>query len=101
MEVEITKWRSMNDGNLVGFADVLIDNTIEVRGCALRKGKEGALWIAVPSRKYNDETGQTKWVGHVGFPSDEHYKSFQDKAVKAVTQQMNDDTFGTEDDMPF
>ena len=40
-------------------------------------------------------------VGHVGFPSDEHYKSFQDKAVKAVTQQMNDDTFGTEDDMPF
>ena len=101
MEVEITKWRSMNDGNLVGFADVLIDNTIEVSGCALRKGKEGALWIAVPSRKYNDETGKTKWVGHVGFPSDEHYKSFQDKAVKAVTQQMNDDTFGTEDDMPF
>ncbi len=101
MEIEVTKWRAMNDGNLVGFADVLINNTVEVRGCALRKGKEGALWIAVPSRKYNDETGKTKWVGHVGFPSDEHYKAFQDKAVKAATIQMNGDTFGVEDDVPF
>jgi DNA-binding cell septation regulator SpoVG len=101
MEIEITKWRAMNEGSLVGFADVLIDGIVEVRGCAMRKGKEGSLWVAVPSRKYQDDTGKTKWVGHVGFPSDDSYSEFQQKSVKAITQQMNDETFGAEDDMPF
>ena len=100
MEVKVTKWRDMKDGNLVGFADVLVNDVIEVRGCALRKGKGGDLWIAVPSRKYEDETGKTKWVGHIGFPSDEHYKEFQALSVKAVAMQMNESTFSA-DDIPF
>jgi DNA-binding cell septation regulator SpoVG len=100
MKVEVTKWRDMKDGNLVGFADILVDSVVEVRGCALRKGKGGDLWIAVPSRKYEDETGKTKWVGHVGFPSDEHYKEFQIASVKAITGQMNKEKFDA-DDIPF
>ena len=100
MNVEVTKWRAMNDGNLVGFADLLIDEVVEVRGCALRKGKGGSLWVAVPSRKYDDEEGKTKWVGHVGFPDDAKYAEFQEKSVKAITQQDNSERFA-DDDMPF
>ena len=100
MNVEVTKWRAMNDGNLVGFADLLIDEVVEVRGCALRKGKGGSLWVAVPSRKYDDEEGKTKWVGHVGFPDDAKYAEFQEKSVKAITQQDNAERFA-DDDMPF
>ena len=100
MNVEVTKWRAMNDGSLVGFADILIDDVVEVRGCALRKGKGGSLWVAVPSRKYDDETGKTKWVGHVGFPDDAKYTEFQEKSVKAITQQDNSERFA-DDDMPF
>ena len=101
MEVEVTKWRAMNDGNLVGFADILIDGLVEVRGCALRKGKAGSLWVAVPSRKYDDEEGKTKWVGHVGFPEDANYHEFQEKSVKAISQQDNAARFTPDDDMPF
>ena len=101
MEIEVTKWNPKNDGKLVGFADVLVNSVVEIRGCALREGKGGALWVSVPSRKYEDETGKTKWVGHVGFPSDEDYKTFQEKAVKAITQQGNVERFANEDDMPF
>ena len=100
MNVEVTKWRAMNDGSLVGFADILIDEVVEVRGCALRKGKGGSLWVAVPSRKYDDEEGKTKWVGHVGFPDDAKYAEFQEKSVKAITQQDNSERFA-DDDMPF
>ena len=100
MKVEVTKWREMKQGNLVGFADILVNECVEVRGCALRKGKEGALWVAVPSRKYEDEEGKTKWVGHVGFPSDEHYKEFQASSVKALAVQMDEETFSAAD-IPF
>ena len=100
MKVEVTKWRPMQKGNLVGFADILVDDCVEVRGCALRKGKDGELWIAVPSRKYEDEEGKTKWVGHVGFPSDDHYKEFQGASVKALAVHINEETFSA-DDIPF
>ena len=70
MEVTVSKWTPKHDGNLVGFGDVIVNNTVEIRGCALRKGKEGNLWVSVPSRKY-DKDGESKWIGHVGFPSNE------------------------------
>jgi len=100
MEVTVSKWNPKHDGNLVGFADLVVNDTIEIRGCALRKGKEGTLWISVPSRKYEAE-GKTKWIGHVGFPSDEHYKVFQQEGVRVITQQDNDQRFSNDDDMPF
>ena len=65
MEIEVTKWRAMNDGNLV-----------------------------------DDEQGNTKWVGHVGFPDDSMYHEFQEKSVKAISQQDNAERFSA-DDVPF
>ena len=100
MKVEETKWPEMKNGNLLGFADILVNECVEVRGCALRKGKEGDLWIAVPSRKYEDEEGKTKWVGHIGFPVDADYTAFQQASVKALTTQINEETFNA-DDIPF
>jgi len=100
MEVTVSKWTPKHDGNLVGFGDVIVNNTVEIRGCALRKGKEGNLWVSVPSRKY-DKDGESKWIGHVGFPSNDHYRAFQEEAIKALTAQDNDQRFSNDDDMPF
>ena len=85
MEVTVSKWTPKHDGNLVGFGDVIVNNTVEIRGCALRKGKEGNLWVSVPSRKY----------------SNDHYRAFQEEAIKALTAQDNDQRFSNDDDMPF
>ena len=101
MDIQVTKWTPKNDGKLKGFADVLVNDVVEIRGCALREGKGGSLWVSVPSRNYKDETGQTKWVGHVGFPDDSKYAEFQEKSVKAIAQHGNAERFADNDDMPF
>ena len=102
MRISVTKYKELNSDNLLGYADLMLDDVgVEIRGCQHRNGTKGT-WIAVPSQKYESQ-GKTKYAGHVGFPDNQVYIDFQVSAKEAIEEYLGKqmDAQPVPDDMPF
>ncbi len=49
-------------GNMVAFADLIIEGTLRVKGFKIMKGQNGELWVAAPSEKSNKVDDQGKAI---------------------------------------
>lgn len=84
MAVEITKFRRFNKNTLRGFCNILIPGIgLEIRDATLHE-KNGKKWVGLPSRPYQDEAGETKYVYIVKFVDREKSDQFEVAALKAL-----------------
>jgi len=85
MTIEITKLRHFKKGHLCGFVDIVI----KPLGIAIHNitwfSKDGNSWFNLPSEKYTNDAGETKYRAYVSFPDDAVYKGFQAAMDKEVT----------------
>lgn len=84
--IECTKFKSHVKGHLQGFADFYISKWgVEINGCALYK-KEGRRWVNFPTREYENEEGEKKFMPLIRFRNKEHQTAFTKKAKEAIDE---------------
>lgn len=85
LDITDVKVRKHDSGNLKGFVEVLIDNSIWLKSLQLRDGKHG-LWVAYPrhQKEFGDDKGEWENLIEV---SDPLKKAIQDKVI-AVYKSM-------------
>ena len=87
MSVECMRYKSVNKGSLLGYADLFVPKTgLEIYGCTLHQ-KEGRRWINFPSREYSDETGEKKYAPIVRFREKAHMEGFTKVAKEAIEKK--------------
>lgn len=47
--------------------------------------------MAFPAKSYEDENGDTKWQGIVKIPDENRWKKFQNLALKALDEVLNEE----------
>ena len=89
MKISVSRWKEQNKDQLLGYADLSIDELgMVIKGCAYREGRNG-MWVSVPSRAYPDPAGgKTKYAGYVSFPEREVYDDFQASAKEAIEAHL-------------
>lgn len=105
--MEITKYRELNKGNLLGFASVKISKWgFYINDLAIFS-KNGNRWINFPSRSYESPEG-TKYASYCGFEEKEMKSSFDSKFFECLDKYLQDQPSKEEsssnfkpDDMPF
>ena len=104
MNIECLKFKSVNKGLLVGFADFYIPKTgIEIFGCQLFQ-KEGKRWINMPSREYANDKGEKKYMEYVRFREPSHKEIFTELALKAIDKkcaEMQTASESPQQEVPF
>ena len=86
MSMEIMKYKPYVKGALRGFFDVYIPKTgMEIFGCSLH-AKGNQYWVNLPTREWQDESGETKYINVVRFRDKDHFSVFK----KMVLQQILD-----------
>ncbi len=89
MTIECTKYKPVNKGALLGFADLYIPKFgIEVFGCAIfEKGTH--KWVTFPQKEVTDELGVKKYFSHLRFKEKSHMDAFSNAAVQAIMKKAN------------
>lgn len=106
MKLSVTRWKPQHKDQLVGYADLQVDELgMVINGCAYREGRNG-MWVSVPSRAYPDPNGgKTKYAGYVSFPERDVYDDFQNSAKEAIEKHLKEtganDAVFEEDAVPF
>ena len=50
MQLGLTAWKPGKPGSAtIGWADVLLRGTLEIRGCGIHRTPDGRLWVSLPS----------------------------------------------------
>ena len=111
--IEISKvfFRTFNGGgNLVAFADVVINGFMTLRGFRVIRRNDGNLFAAPPStEKVDKETGEKKYFDNIGFPK-EYYENktnpFCDEIVKRFHAENGGSSHtasggGSDEEIPF
>lgn len=104
--IECTNFKSINQGNCIGFADIYIDKWgIEIFGISLYQ-KEGHRWINFPSKMY-EKDGEKKWLPYFRFKDRSVYDQFCTAVKKAIdkkAQEMKESSSYdklNQEDIPF
>ena len=91
MTIEVSKFRKMGKGTLLGFCNILMTGIgLEIRDCTLHES-QGKRWVNLPSKPYQAEDGTTKYSYIVSFPDKEIYWAFQEQALKALDEFLSRD----------
>lgn len=75
----------MDTGNLKAFASVILPTEvgdIEVKGFKVMEGKDGGLWVAMPSREVKRD-GKTEYFNQVYIEDKDAYEAFRNKIIDA------------------
>lgn len=84
MTIECMEFRKHIKGNLLGFLNIYVPKMgIEIFGCSLWQ-KDGRRWINLPSREYQDNEGNTKYMPSIRFREKSHYNGFIKAAKDAL-----------------
>src|SRR5690348_12598679 len=87
MIVRCEKFKEHVSGALQGFADLVIEPPgIRLHDCTLNHGADGAEWIGLPSRQYENRSGEKKYAHLVDFATRMAYFDFQKAAKESVRQ---------------
>jgi DNA-binding cell septation regulator SpoVG len=81
--------QDVNHGVVKARFDVKIDEII-IRDWTMFKGKDGQEWISGPSRKYEDESGQTKYFSYVRIEDDSKYQHFMGWLMRKVRAALEE-----------
>lgn len=99
--MEITRHRQIDKGNLIAEFDLLLDSGMEIREMTHMRSANGEF-VSFPSRKFENQKGETKYFNYVNIPDKDRYFKFQDacrdllKSYRPATQ-----TATPEDEIPF
>lgn len=86
MSIECMEYRGYVKGSLQGFANLWIPKMgIEIYGCSLHM-KDGRRWLNLPSKEYQDSSGEMKYSSVIRFRNKEHYTLFCERAKAAVDE---------------
>lgn len=87
MTIECMKFKSVNKGYLVGFADLYLPKWgLEIFGCALYL-KDSRRWISFPSKEYIDADGSQKYAPIIRFRNKTHMETFSRLAIEAIEKK--------------
>lgn len=96
--IECMKFKSLQRGTLQGFADLELPNLgIQVFGCSVHQ-KNGQRWVNLPSKEYETEGGEKKYLSVVRFIEGDKLKKFSEEALKAVDKKCASESSGN---VPF
>ena len=103
MEYSLKNIRKINKGYLRASFDLLV-GPFEIKDFLMFE-KDGENWIQAPSRKYEDQDGNTKYFSYVRLGSKEKWDSFSQWAIDGVLDEIGTADAGQpttpEDDIPF
>lgn len=84
MTIECMSFKAHKSGSLLGFANLFVPKMgLEIFGLSLHQ-KEGKRWLNMPSREYEDENGERKYLSIIRFREKSHYNAFIDKAKECI-----------------
>lgn len=87
--IECIRFRPINKGCLVGFADILVTSwKFEILGVTLYK-KDNQTWINLPSKEFNNEKGVKAYAPIVRFQEKSHYDEFCKHAKHAIEEWLS------------
>lgn len=89
MTVECTKYRAMNRGNLLGFADIYVPKWgVEIMGCTHCK-KDNNEWVNLPSKEYTKpDTNEKAYAMTIKFKDKNLGYAFSAQCLEAVKSKM-------------
>lgn len=89
MTIEIVKYTEVNKGATLGILTIYMPRVhMEIRGVSAMRKDSGQRWFNFPSRKYEDEDGETKYMAYIRLPEADDYKRFQEQMGQAFDQYM-------------
>lgn len=105
MTIECLKYKAVNKGSLLGFADFFIPKMgLEIYNCQLFQ-KDGRRWVMFPQKEYTTGSGEKKYIGLVRFRERGHQDAFSKAAVEAIEKwcaaNQKQDMPAVEDDEPI
>jgi hypothetical protein len=87
-EVEVLNVRSIDKGVAKAGFDVRVGEIV-IRDWILFN-KDGEEWISGPSRKYEDENGDTKYFSYVRIEDKKKYHKFMDWLLRKVKAALGE-----------
>jgi len=84
-EIECLKFKSMQSGLLVGFANIYIPKWgVEICDVKLFQ-KNGARWVSFPAREYTEANStEKKYFPYIRFRDKAHAEIFSKRVVEAI-----------------
>ncbi len=89
MIISIERQNIINKGSLVGFCDVLYNNELIIKGCAVMVNSHGGQFVGMPSKK-NEKDG--KYYDHCRFKD----RATQDEFSHLVISAFNGNSGSSE-----
>lgn len=87
MSIECMKYKPVNKGVLLGYADIYVPKMgLEIYGCSFFQ-KDGRRWINFPSKEYKNDLGETKYASIVRFREASHMEAFTEACKKAIEKK--------------
>ena len=87
MNVKCEKFKDHAKGVLQGFADLVIEPLgIRLHDCTFNHSADGAEWVGLPSRQYEDRKGEKKYARLVDFSTRTAYYDFQKAAKDSIRE---------------
>ena len=84
--IECMKYREVNRGCLLGFADIYVTNwKFEILGVAIYE-KANQKWISLPNKEFIGENNTKAYAPIVRFREKSHYDEFSRQVKQAVEQ---------------
>jgi DNA-binding cell septation regulator SpoVG len=87
LTIEVVRIKKLSGtGNLLGFADILVNSVLQLTGFSIVKGKEGVAFVSMPQHKGEDKKGNAKYYNDVYFKERADY----DQVQKVVLAKFNE-----------
>lgn len=89
--IQCTRFKKMENGALIGFADIYFDKCdLEIFSCPVYT-KDGILSIAMPAKEFKDAQGLSKFSSILRFRTPGAFKEFSSQAVEAIKNKIIED----------
>lgn len=102
--IECLKFKAVEKGSLIGFADFFIPKTgMELYGCTMHS-KNGGKWVNLPAKEY-EINGERKFSSVARFRERSHQDAFSKQAIEAIERWIeknpSEDTSRDVGECPF
>ena len=84
MSIVCNNFKKFDNGFLQGFADLYIEKWgVDISGFSLYC-KNGSRWINIPSKEFQNDQGEKKWMPIIKFSEKSHQEAFLNAAIDAI-----------------
>ena len=85
--MKILKFRAFEKNTLQGFFELELPSGLCIRDLTYHR-KDDARWIGYPSRPYQDDHGNTRYMNTIYFAEKDRHFKFQDALLKALDEYL-------------